>query len=107
LTHGLAFDQQVRFSDKKVVFEPIRNLTGIDEIFRSTITFALSIYRSVLRHYRPDEENNFNRKYITEWRDRFLSIKKVEYKDGKYLIKEENLIRKKVQLTSKIWHTSE
>jgi hypothetical protein len=28
-THGLTFNKQVRFSDHRVVFEPIRNLTGI------------------------------------------------------------------------------
>jgi len=87
ITHGLALDQQISFSEGRVNFEPIRNLIKLDEIFRHTLNLALRIYRSTLTHYRPGELENFNRKYMTEWRERFLSVKSVEYKDGTYRIK--------------------
>jgi hypothetical protein len=69
------------------MFEPIRNLIKLDEIFRYTLNLALRIYRSALMHYRSGELENFDRKYVTEWRERFLSVKRVEYKDGTYRIK--------------------
>jgi hypothetical protein len=87
ITHGLALDQQISFSKGRVMFEPIRNMIKLDEIFRHTLNFAVRIYRSTLTHYRPGEVENFNRKYLAEWRERFLSVKSIEYKDGTYTIK--------------------
>jgi uncharacterized protein DUF5677 len=87
VSHGLALDQQISFSEGKVIFEPIRNLKELDKIFRNTLNFAIGIYKSMLTHYRPGEVENFNRKYLTEWRQRFLSVKSIEYKDGTYTIK--------------------
>jgi hypothetical protein len=106
ITHGLALDQQISFSKGRVMFEPIRNITELDQIFRNTLNFALWIYRAALTHYRPGEGENFNRKYITEWRQRFLSVKSVQYKDGTYTIKQDNLVDKAVALTSTGWHPS-
>jgi Family of unknown function (DUF5677) len=91
VTHGLAFDKHVSFSEGKVMFEPIRNLKELDVIFRNTLNFVLDIYRSMLTHYRPGEVENFNRKYLAEWRPRFLSVKKIEYKNGTYTIKNHKL----------------
>jgi hypothetical protein len=106
VTHGLAFDMQARFSGEQVIFEPIRNLRELDQIFRNAFTFAMEIYRSILTHYRPGEIERFNTKYINEWRNRFLSVKKIEYKDGKYTIKEDNLANESVPLTSRQRRTS-
>ena len=91
ITHGLAFDEQVSFSEEKVFFEPIRNLTRIDEVFRHAFNFAMCIYRSALTHYRPAELEAFNKKYVNEWRQRFLLLKKVEYKNGTYTIQGQDL----------------
>jgi hypothetical protein len=91
ITHGLAFDEQVSFSNETVFFEPIRNLTRIDEVFRNAFNFAMGIYRSALTHYRPAELATFNKKYVNEWRQRFLSVKKVEYKNGTYTIQGQDL----------------
>ena len=98
ITHGLALDQQIRFSKGRVIFEPIRNMIKLDEIFRHTLNFALRIYRSTLTHYRPGEVENLDRKYLGEWRERFLSVKSVEYKDGTYRIKYHNLTKKAVKV---------
>jgi hypothetical protein len=98
ITHGLALDQQIRFSKGRVIFEPIRNMIKLDEIFRHTLNFALRIYRSTLTHYRPGEVENLDRKYLAEWRERFLSVKSVEYKDGTYRIKYHNLGKKVVKV---------
>jgi uncharacterized protein DUF5677 len=99
ITHGLALDQQIRFSKGRVIFEPIRNMIKLDEIFRLTLNFALRIYRSTLTHYRPGEVENLDRKYLAEWRERFLSVKSVEYKDGTYRIKYHNLGKKAVKVS--------
>jgi hypothetical protein len=90
-THGLAFNENVSFSEDTVFFEPIRNLIRIDEIFRGALNFAVGIYRSALNHYRPAEVAVFDKKYCAEWRQRFLSVKKVEYKNGTYTISGQDL----------------
>lgn len=91
ITHGLAFDEQVSFSKETVVFEPIRNLTRIDEVIRNALNYAIVVYRSALSYYRPAELEVFNKKYLNEWRQRFLSVKKVEYTNGVYRIQNQDL----------------
>jgi len=91
ITHGLAFDEQINLTEGMVVFEPIRNMSGIDEIFRCSLNLILDIYRKVLTHYRYGEIENFNRKYVAEWRARYLTVKSVEYKNGTYTIKSNDL----------------
>jgi hypothetical protein len=92
VTHGQVLKKHIGFSKDGFVFEPIRNLTDIEEIFRFSTTFALGIYRLILDTYRPAEIEVFNRKYVREWRGRFLSVKKVEYKEGTYKISAQNLL---------------
>lgn len=100
VTHGLALSKQVRFQKKEVIFEPIRNLTQLDEIFGHAFNFSIGLYRKVLTYYRPGEIQNFNRKYNDEWKERFFSVKKIEYKNGTYTITDNKLAKKKVELTS-------
>jgi hypothetical protein len=40
---------------------------------------------------------------MNEWRERFLNIPEVEYKDGTYSIKENNLLKKATELASASW----
>jgi hypothetical protein len=106
VTHGVALDKQISFSKEQVVYEPIRNLTEMDQILRCALTLAVAIYRTVLHHYRYGELENYDRKYVNEWRSRFLSVKAVEYKDGTYTIKENHLTTQALQLPTAGWHPS-
>ncbi len=91
LTHGVTFDQNVNFKNAEVIFEPIRNLTGMDQILTFSLSFSFYIYRSLLNYYRPSELPSFAKKYVEEWRDRFLTICKVEQtKEGYNLSKKTN-----------------
>lgn len=78
-THGLSIEHQLHFnaSEGKVIFDHIRTLQSIDEVFRMTLTYAFKIYRLVLGQYRPGELDAFNAKYVSEWRDSFCSIPKI------------------------------
>ncbi len=82
-THGLSIDQQLHFEPAKgvVVFDHIRTLQSIDEIYQMTFPFAFKIYRKALERYRPGEIATFNRKYKEEWRNSFNSIPQVR-KEG-------------------------
>ena len=82
-THGLSLEQQLHFNatEREVVFDHIRTLQSVDEIFRMTFNFAFKIYRTMLEKYRPGELDAFRRKYLEEWRARFRAIPKVT-KDG-------------------------
>ena len=80
ISHAQALRKHIRFKKNEIVFEPIRYLEGIDVLLRMTLSFAIRTYRTILQHYRPEELTNFGRKYLTEWRERFWSIKGVNYK---------------------------
>lgn len=82
-THGLSLEHQLHFNAPagEVVFDHIRTLRSIDQIYRMTFNYAVKIYRTVLERYRPGEMDAFKRKYINEWRQPFWEIPKVS-KDG-------------------------
>jgi len=88
LTHGQSFEQQLHFdtAHSVVVFDHIRTLQSIDEVFQMTLSFAFKIYRTVLENYRPSEINAFNRKYVEEWQKAFRSIPKVTKKGSTFTI---------------------
>ncbi len=87
-THGLSFDRQLHFNpaQSELVFDHIRTLQSIDEVYRMTLTFAFRIYRSILERYRPGEIAAFGRKFLEEWRSSFKSIPKVLKEDDKFTI---------------------
>ena len=88
LTHGQSFEQQLHFdtANSVVVFDHIRTLQSIDEVFQMTFSLAFKIYRTVLQKYRPNEINAFNRKYTEEWRKPFRSIPKVKKEGSTFTI---------------------
>ena len=87
-THGLSIRHQMHFnsSEGTVVYDHIRTLQSIDEVFRMTLTYAIKIYRLVLEKYRPGELGAFNSKYQSEWQKSFLSIPKVTKKGSTFTI---------------------
>lgn len=66
ITHPTEMFKKVQFLDKKIVFEPIRDLKGSDLIFRLAFNFAVGMYRRILEFYRPSEIQNFSKKYVSE-----------------------------------------
>src|SRR5262245_9306268 len=58
--------------------KPVRQPEQIIEVARLAVSFALRVYRLVLQQYRPAEEENFNKKYFVEWRDRYFKEYNVE-----------------------------
>lgn len=84
ITHSHSINQHISFQGDKLIFENVRNLQGIDTIIRYGVTIAFKIYRRILETYSPDEQQNFSRKYIEEWRKRFNSITRIEYKNEEF-----------------------
>ncbi len=78
-THCQEFRRHISIDGKVLNFQSIRHIEGIDTLLRVCISYALDIYRRVLERYRPAELENFSRKYLNEWRDRFHSIRGVKY----------------------------
>lgn len=86
IVHGQVLDEQVSFENGKVVFEPIRNPLGLDNVFEVTLCLAIDLYRTVLDHYRPSELANFDMKYTRQWQVRFMSEINVKQENGSYNI---------------------
>jgi hypothetical protein len=49
-------------------------------LFLFTVSIALHTYMRVLKEYR-DGEPSFAKKYVEQWRDRFMNVPKVKYED--------------------------
>lgn len=71
LTHGSDLWKSVSFGRDKVEVNPVREPQHIPQIAQLSTIMALRVYRFVLKEYRGGEEENFDRKYIQEWRERF------------------------------------
>jgi len=78
--HGTVTGNHIKFKGEHITLIPIRHLEGIKTLLQPVINYSFYIYRIILGHFRPSESENFARKYVTEWRKRFLSIKNVEYR---------------------------
>lgn len=79
--HSTSHKHHVRFSQGRIQFTPIRYLAGIDTIVKFSMATMLKIYKDVLAHYRADESANFGKKYLDDWRQAFMGIPSVTYKD--------------------------
>lgn len=79
ITHSSCFKQHVAVQGDVIVFEPIRYLESIDFVFNLALSVSFRVYRQILQFYRPGEVDNFNRKYIEEWRGAFTTIRPASY----------------------------
>jgi hypothetical protein len=79
VVHVTATHEHIEFKDGYMILTPIRHLEGIRALLNTALVYVLNIYEIVLGHYRPEEVQNFKKKYVSEWRRKFLSIKNVKY----------------------------
>jgi len=78
VTHGSDIWKSAFFGDGKVEVSPLREPQHIPKIVQLGVTLALRVHRLILQEFRPGEEENFDRKYIREWRERFLRKYQIE-----------------------------
>jgi len=79
IMHASSQLDNVKFENDSITFEPIRKLDRLRPILNVGIGFSIRAFQIVLSKYRPQEIENFSRKYAKDWRDAFLSIKGVAY----------------------------
>jgi len=56
----------------------VREPHDIPRIVQLAATLSFRVYRLILRQYREGEEASFNRKYVQEWRARFMKEYRVD-----------------------------
>ena len=71
MTHGSDMWKSVFFGSGQIELSPVREPQHIPNIIQLSATLALRVYELILREFRAGEEENFNRKYVNEWRERF------------------------------------
>jgi hypothetical protein len=79
IMHSSRYRHHMEFKDGKLIFEPIRCLTGIKTLINFIFSCTIGTYMKILKHYRPDELNALGRKYFEDWRTSFLTVKSVQY----------------------------
>lgn len=83
ITHVGAFDKHVKFDGNAVIFEPLRSPENIDTLVNVVASLAFRLFRLIINKYSPNEMTTFTHNYVSEWRNRFLSIPKVVIKEPK------------------------
>jgi hypothetical protein len=79
-THSGSYRSHLEVREGNAVLYPIRSLHQLNEVIQNSLTFAFRTYRALLSKYRPDEIPAYSRLYITEWKDRYRSIPKIDVK---------------------------
>lgn len=79
ISHAASYSDHVRFKKDQVSLKSIRQLENIDELVRFAGGVAIRSFQNVIRYYRAGELDDFSRKYTTEWRNAWLSVRPVEY----------------------------
>lgn len=71
ISHGGSIWKNLTLGKEKFV-NPIREPEKIPALANFASTYAFMIFRIILEKYLPNEIDNFNKKYVKEWRIRFL-----------------------------------
>lgn len=82
IAHGTALHEHIKFVDSKIILENVRGIKEASVVLNGALTNAMDLYRTIITHYIPNELENYNRKYLNEWRERFKSIPEVNLKDS-------------------------
>lgn len=78
--HSSSYTDFATFSAESIEYFPIRSLRYATPLIREVVPVAMTTYRKILDHYRPDEVSSLNRKWMAEWRDPFF--KSPEIREG-------------------------
>jgi hypothetical protein len=80
VTHGGDVWKSIVFRKDQVEVSRIRNAEQIPLLCRMAAAYAFEVFRLILNEYRFAELENFNRKYIGEWRERFRKVFNIDVK---------------------------
>ena len=79
MMHSSRLDPHVRVEAKALRIRSLRELTDFGHIAQLLMGEAMSTYLLVLRHYRPNEADNFAKKYAESWRAAYMNRKTLKY----------------------------
>ena len=81
VVHTASYRDHIKFASKGTIvsFEPIRWLEGVVDLASSIVSVCLATYTSVLKYYRRGELKDFGSKYLTDWRDSFINMQRINY----------------------------
>jgi len=71
VTHGSDIFKNVIFGEN-IFINPVRDPQDVPKVRLSAASLAFRVYRIVLEQYLASELDEFNKKYSSEWRARFL-----------------------------------
>lgn len=77
--HSSRSDVHLRVIGGKAILRPLRDLTDIGLLAQLIMGEAMHIYMALLDQYRPQERENFSRKYKDKWQAIYLNPKSIKY----------------------------
>lgn len=79
VAHTGSYKDHIRFNDGQIRFKPIRHLADANLLIDFTVIVAFGTYKRVLTRYRPGEIAALEKKYVDDWRQPWLNVKKLSY----------------------------
>ena len=84
VVHTSSYTDHIKLlKGKKVIIEPIRNLSEMDTLIRFAMGTAIHSYRIIITRYHPGELSNIAKKYKSDWQKYYLNIPSITYKTEK------------------------
>jgi hypothetical protein len=81
LAHTTSYQDQFKFKNGKIEFEPIRHLQEMNPLLQGAMIVCIHTYIAIIEHYRKGERGDFVTKYKNDWRKAFQNIPIVTYKE--------------------------
>ena len=72
--------------EQKTIMNPIREPQHIPGVVRLAALLAMRVFQLIIHEYRSGEEESFKRKYVQEWRTRFLKEYRIDLSPNDTLI---------------------
>lgn len=79
MMHSSRLDPHVRVEANAMRIRSLRELTDFGQVARLLMGEAMSTYLLVLRRYRPNEADNFAKKYVESWRAAYMDRRVLKY----------------------------
>jgi hypothetical protein len=79
MMHSSRLDAHILVDANVMRIRSLRELTEFGHVAQLLMGEAIGTYLAVLRHYRPNEADNFARKYSENWRTTYFDRTKLKY----------------------------
>jgi hypothetical protein len=84
--HGHLWEDHVRIREGTVTFGKLRDVREFEGLFSTLFGLAMQTYRAILGRYRPYQLDEFNRRFVEDWRSAYVNVPKICIKEARRVL---------------------